>query len=229
MSKFLLYTFIFFVATSCISIQEAPNVVELSQAHNRIAILPIQATIERKIWMNQEKYTELNRNKSEQTQQRLYRQLEFYSRSGSVHAEIMSPDEVNAMLHGAGYPNSALNNNALCSLLQVDALLYGNIQVLEPMNEATAMMFNSANPSFNAITNIVQLNLMLYDAKSGRQIWSSEEVNRGQMGSIKENMQRQVCRRAIRNLHHTLKKRRYKKVYSQFWSVQSAAAKYESK
>ena len=102
MSKFLLYTFIFFVATSCISIQEAPNVVELSQAHNRIAILPIQATIERKIWMNQEKYTELNRNKSEQTQQRLYRQLEFYSRSGSVHAEIMSPDEVNAMLHGAG-------------------------------------------------------------------------------------------------------------------------------
>ena len=163
MSKFLLYTFIFFVATSCISIQEAPNVVELSQAHNRIAILPIQATIERKIWMNQEKYTELNRNKSEQTQQRLYRQLEFYSRSGSVHAEIMSPDEVNAMLHGAGYPNSALNNNALCSLLQVDALLYGNIQVLEPMNEATAMMLNSANPSFNAITNIVQLNLMLYD------------------------------------------------------------------
>ena len=216
MYKFLLFIFILFVATGCISIQEAPNVVELSQAHNRIAILPIQATIERKIWMNQEKYTELNRIKSEQTQQRLYHQLEFYSRSGSVHAEIMSPDEVNAMLHGAGYPNSALNNNALCSLLQVDALLYGNIQVLEPMNEATAMMLNSANPNFNAITNIIQLNLMIYDAKSGRQIWSSEEVNRGQMGSIKENMQRQVCRRAIRNLPHTLKKRRYKKAYSQF-------------
>ena len=210
MYKFLLFIFILFVATGCISIQEAPNVVELSQAHNRIAILPIQATIERKIWMNQEKYTELNRIKSEQTQQRLYHQLEFYSRSGSVHAEIMSPDEVNAMLHGAGYPNSALNNNALCSLLQVDALVYGNIQVLEPMNEATAMMLNSANPNFNAITNIVQLNLMVYDAKSGRQIWSSEE------GSIKENMQRQVCRRAIRNLPHTLKKRRYKKAYSQF-------------
>jgi hypothetical protein len=57
---------------------------------------------------------------------------------------------------------------------------------------------------------------MLYDAKSGWQIWSSEEVNRGQMGSIKENMQRQVCRRAILNLPHTLKKRRYKKAYSQF-------------
>ncbi|MEY3099623.1 MAG: hypothetical protein RIS63_516 [Bacteroidota bacterium] len=216
MYKFSLFIFILFVATSCISIQEASNVVELSQAHNRIAILPIQATIERKIWMNQEKYTELNRIKSEQTQQRLYRQLEFYSRSGSVHAEIMSPDEVNALLHGAGYPNTVLNNNALCSLLKVDALLYGNIQVLEPMNEATAMMLNANNPNFNAITNIVQLNLMLYDAKSGQQIWASEQVDRGQMGSIKENMQRQVCRSAIRNLPHTLKKRRYKKAYSQF-------------
>lgn len=216
MLKFSIFSFILFVATSCISIQEASNVVELTQAHNRIAILPIQATIERKIWMNQEKYTELNRIKSEQTQQRLYRQLEYYSRSGSVHAEIMSPEEVNALLHGAGYPNTVLNNNALCSLLKVDALLYGNIQVLEPMNEATAMMLNANNPNFNAITNIVQLNLMLYDAKSGQQIWASEQVDRGQMGSIKENMQRQVCRRAIRNLPHTLKKRRYKKAYSQF-------------
>lgn len=216
MRKLTFIGFFLLLLTSCISIQEAANVVEITQTHNRIAVLPIQATIERKIWMNQEKYAELNRIKSEQTQQRIYSQLEFYSRNGSIHAEIMSPNEVNALLHGAGYPNTALNNNALCSLLQVDAFIYGNILVLEPMNEATAMMLNSANPNFNAITNIVQLNLMLFDAKIGAQIWSSEEVNRGQMGSFKENMQRQVCRRAIRNLPHTLKKRRYKKAYANF-------------
>lgn len=216
MRKLTFIGFFLLLLTSCISIQEAANVVEITQTHNRIAVLPIQATIERKIWMNQEKYAELNRIKSEQTQQRIYSQLEFYSRNGSIHAEIMSPDEVNALLHGAGYPNTSLNNNALCSLLQVDAFIYGNILVLEPMNEATAMMLNSANPNFNAITNIVQLNLMLFDAKIGAQIWSSEEVNRGQMGSFKENMQRQVCRRAIRNLPHTLKKRRYKKAYANF-------------
>lgn len=216
MRKLTFIGFFLLLLTSCISIQEAANVVEITQTHNRIAVLPIQATIERKIWMNQEKYAELNRIKSEQTQQRIYSQLEFYSRNGSIHAEIMSPDEVNALLHGAGYPNTSLNNNALCSLLQVDAFIYGNILVLEPMNEVTAMMLNSANPNFNAITNIVQLNLMLFDAKIGAQIWSSEEVNRGQMGSFKENMQRQVCRRAIRNLPHTLKKRRYKKAYANF-------------
>ena len=215
MCKFTFIAFLVFLATSCVSVQEAPNVVEVTQSHTRIAVLPIQATVERKIWMNQEKYTELNRIKSEETQQRLYRQLEFYSRSGALHAELLSPDEVNSMLHGAGYPNTSLNNNALCSLLHVDAILYGNIQVLEPMNEATAMLLNSNNPNFNAITNIIQLNLMLYDAKSAQQIWSSAQENRGQMGSIKENMQRQVCRRAIRNLPYNLKKRRYKKAYQE--------------
>ena len=213
MKPILLLLFLSTLLFSCISIQEIPAVVEISQMHQRIAVLPISATVERKIWMSQEKYLELNRLKSEETQQRVYRYLQFYSRNGSLHAEVMSPEEVNSMLHGAGYPNAALNNNALCSLLQVDALIYGTLQVLEPINEATAMMLNSANPNFTAITNIVQLNLVLYDAKSATQIWNSEQINQGQMGSIKENMQKQVCRKAVRNLPYNLKKKRYKKAY----------------
>lgn len=213
MKTLLLLLFLSTLLFSCISIQEVPTVVELSQMHQRIAVLPISATVERKIWMNQDKYTELNSNKSVETQQRVYRYLQFYSRNGSLHAEVMSPEEVNSMLHGAGYPNTALNNNALCSLLQVDALIYGTLQVLEPINEATALMLNSSNPNFTAITNIVQLNLALYDAKSATQIWSSEQINQGQMGSMKENMQKQVCRKAVRNLPYNLKKNRYKKAY----------------
>jgi len=214
MKKLFLLLLSTYLLVSCVSVQEAQNVVELTQSHNRIAILPIQAMVERKIWMNQEKYDELCRIKSEETQQRLYRQLEYYSRSGALHAELMSPDEVNAILFGAGYPNTNLNNNALCSLLRVDAIIYGNIQVREPISEAAAVMLNNMASNSMMITNIVNLDLSLYDAKQGQQIWHTEQVNQGQMGSIKENMQRQVCRRAIRNLPYTLKKRRYKKAYA---------------
>lgn len=219
MKKLFLLLLSTYLLVSCVSVQEAQNVVELTQSHNRIAILPIQAMVERKIWMNQEKYDELCRIKSEETQQRLFRQLEFYSRSGALHAELMSPDEVNSILFGAGYPNTNLNNNALCSLLQVDAIIYGNIQVREPMNEATAIMLNSMTSNTMMITNIVNLDLSLYDAKLGQQIWHTEQVNQGQMGSIKENMQRQVCRRAVRNLPYTLKKRRYKKAYAEMGGI----------
>lgn len=214
MKKLFLLLLSTYLLVSCVSVQEAQNVVELTQSHNRIAILPIQAMVERKIWMNQEKYDELCRIKSEETQQRLFRQLEYYSRSGALHAELMSPDEVNSILFGAGYPNTNLNNNALCSLLQVDAIIYGNIQIREPINEATAVVLNSMTSNTMMITNIVNLDLSLYDAKLGQQIWHTEQVNQGQMGSIKENMQRQVCRRAVRNLPYTLKKRRYKKAYA---------------
>lgn len=214
MKKLFLLLLSTYLLVSCVSVQEAQNVVELTQSHNRIAILPIQAMVERKIWMNQEKYDELCRIKSEETQQRLYRQLEYYSRSGALHAELMSPDEVNSILFGAGYPNTNLNNNALCSLLQVDAIIYGNIQVREPISEAAAVMLNNMASNSMMITNIINLDLSLYDAKQGQQIWHTEQVNQGQMGSIKENMQRQVCRRAVRNLPYALKKRRYKKAYA---------------
>lgn len=63
------------------------------------------------------------------------------------------------------------------------------------------------------ITNIVELDLKMYDAKSATIIWDSDQINRGQMGSIKENMQKQVCRRAVRNMPYNLKKKRYKKAY----------------
>jgi uncharacterized protein YcfL len=219
MKKLFLLLLSTYLLASCVSVQEAQNVVELTQSHNRIAILPIQAMVERKIWMNQEKYDELCRIKSEETQQRLYRQLEYYSRSGALHAELLSPDEVNSILFGAGYPNTNLNNNALCSLLQVDAIIYGNIQVREPISEATAVVLNNMVSNSMMITNIINLDLSLYDAKLGQQIWHTEQVNQGQMGSIKENMQRQVCRRAVRNLPYALKKRRYKKAYLQMGGI----------
>lgn len=219
MKKILFVLSLSFLLFSCISIQEAQNVVELSQAHQRIAVIPIKANVERKIWMNQEKHAELCRIKSEETQQRIDRYLQFYSRNGSLHAEIMPVDEVNSLLHGAGYPATPLTNNDLCSLLHVDAIIYGRIEVLEPISEAAAMMLSSSNTMVTPITNIVELNLFLYDAKSAKTIWDSGQINRGQVGSIKENMQRKVCRRAVRNMPYNLKKRRYKKAYRALYGI----------
>lgn len=99
--------------------------------------------------------------------------------------------------------------------MHVDAIIFGQIEVREPVSEVAAMAINNAYSNAMVITNIVQLTLNLYDAKSAKQIWNTQQVNRGQMGSIKENMQRQVCRRAVRNLPYNLKKRRYKKAYEQ--------------
>jgi hypothetical protein len=215
MKKYFLLVSLILLLVSCIAIQEAQNVVEISQQHQRIAVVPIRANIERKLWMTQEKHAELNQLKSEETQHRICRYLEFYHRNGSFHAEIMPQDEVNSILHGAGYPNTTLTNNDLCSLLHVDAVIYGRIEVLEPIGEAAALLLTSPNSMVTPITNVINLDLYIYDAKNAKIIWDSQQVYRGQVGSSKENMQRQACRKAVRNMPYNLKKRRYKNAYRQ--------------
>jgi hypothetical protein len=200
--------------TSCVAVQEVANVVPITQNHQRVAVLPINATIERKIWMSNEKYQELCRKKSEEIQLRVYKQLAQYNRSGRMFAEVVAPDEVNSMLFGIGFPEKSISNTELCSLLHVDALIWGNIDIREPVTEAAAMMLSN-NGWFMPITNLVEINLRLYDNQSDSQIWSANTRLSGQLGSLKRKMQMDVCRRATRNIPYNIKKKRYKKAYQE--------------
>ena len=145
---------------------------------------------------------------------RVYRQLEQYSRSGRMFAEVMPPDEVNSMLFGIGFPEKSISNTELCSLLRVDALVWGNIDIREPVSEAAAMALSN-NGWFMPITNFVEINLRLYDNQTDAQIWSANTSISGQLGSLKRKMQMDVCRRATRNIPYNIKKKRYKKAYQQ--------------
>ena len=51
------------ILSSCVAVQEVADVVPITQNHQRVAVLPISATVERKIWMNNEKYLELCKKK----------------------------------------------------------------------------------------------------------------------------------------------------------------------
>lgn len=211
--KRLLYFFTLVILfSSCVAVQEVPNVVQLTQNHSRIAVMPIRATVERKIWMSNEKYLDLCQKKSEEIQQRVFRQLDHYSRDGRLHAEVMAPEDVNAMLYGIGFPTTTFTNTDLCSLLQVDAIIWGNIDIREPVSEAAAMALSN-NSWFIPITNLVEINLKLYDNQTDTQLWSVYCRRSGQLGSLKRKMQMDVCRRATRNIPYNIKKRKYKKAY----------------
>lgn len=211
--KRLLYFFTLVILfSSCVAVQEVPNVVQLTQNHSRIAVMPIRATVERKIWMSNEKYLDLCQKKSEEIQLRVFRQLERYSRDGRLHAEVMTPDDVNAMLFGIGFPEKQFSNTELCSLLQVDAIIWGNIDIREPVSEAAAMALSNSSWII-PITNQVEITLKLYDNPTDMQLWSAYTSRSGQLGSLKRKMQMDVCRRATRNIPYNIKKRKYKKAY----------------
>jgi hypothetical protein len=209
---------LFLILSSCVAVQEVADVVPITQNHQRIAVLPISATVERKIWMNNEKFLDLCQKKSEEIQLRVYKQLAQYNRSGRMFAEVMPPDEVNSMLFGIGFPEKSISNAELCSLLRVDALIWGNIDIREPVNEATALALSN-NGWFMPITNFVEINLRLYNNQTDSQIWSANTSISGQLGSLKRKMQMDVCRGATRNVPYNIKKKRYKKALQQLNGV----------
>lgn len=86
----------------------------------------------------------------------------------------------------------------------------GNIDIREPVSEAAAIALSN-NSWFIPITNMVDLNLYLYDSATDSQIWSVNSSRSGQLGSLKRKMQMDVCRRAVRNAPYNIKKRKYKK------------------
>jgi hypothetical protein len=122
------------------------------------------------------------------------------------------------MLFGIGFPEKSISNTELCSLLRVDALVWGNIDIREPVSEAAAMALSN-NGWFMPITNFVEINLRLYDNQTDAQIWSANTSISGQLGSLKRKMQMDVCRRATRNIPYNIKKKRYKKAYQQLNGV----------
>lgn len=212
MNKILLFSLLSLFFTSCVTVQEATNVVQLTQNHQRIAVMPIKATVERKIWMTPEKYQDICTKKSEEIQGRIYRHLAFFSRTGRMAAEVMAPEEVNSMLFGIGFPTTFYTNSDLCSLLHVDAIIWGNIDIREPVNEATALALSN-NTWLTPITNYVRIDLKLYDLQTDTEIWSAFTSRSGQLGSLKKKMQMDVSRRVSKNMPYNIKKRRYKKAY----------------
>jgi hypothetical protein len=212
MNKLLFITLLSIIFSSCVSVQEVSNVVQLTQNHQRIAVMPIKATVERKIWMTPEKYQDLCNKKSEEIQSRVYRHLAYFSRTGRMAAEVMAPEEVKSMLFGIGFPNQFYSNTDLCSLLHVDAIIWGNIDIKEPVNEATALALSN-NTWLAPVTNYVRIDLKLYDLQTDTEIWNAFTSRSGQLGSLKKKMQMDVCRRVSKNMPYNIKKRRYKKAY----------------
>jgi hypothetical protein len=212
MKNLFLLIFTLSVVTSCVQVREVKDVVTLTQNVQRIAVLPLKTTLEHKIWMKEDKYQDLCHEKSEQLQAKLIKQLEFYQRSGKLPAEIMPADEVNALLFGANYPKTPLNDIELCQLLHVDAILIGDISILEPVSEGAAIAINSlSNGNVSAMTNYVQMTLRLATATQTQSIWSASTASSGYLGSNKHFMVNRVIRRVVRNMPYNLRKPRYKK------------------
>lgn len=197
---------------SCVQMNYIKDVVPITQKHQIIAVLPPITTIERKIWMSDDKYRELTIQKQNELQKKLIKSFEFRFKNGTSFVEIMDVQLTNDVVTPLGYPQVQFSPVELCKRLNVDAVVESRIDIREPTNELTALVFQN-NGMSNLYTNTLNLKATLYDTLHSVPLWDLVDVRYGYLGSIKSAMQRKSISRTTRNSPYNIKKNPFKKLY----------------
>ena len=197
---------------SCAQLNYIKDVVPITQKHQIIAVLPPITTIERKIWMSDDKYKEMTIQKQNELQQKLIKSFEYRFKNGTSFVEIMDVQLTNDIIAPLGYPQVQFTPIELCKRLNVDAVVESRIDIREPTNELTALVFQN-NGITNLYTNTLSLKATLYDTLHSVPLWQLVDVRFGYLGSIKFAMQRKSINRTTRNSPYNIKKNPFKKLY----------------
>jgi hypothetical protein len=94
----------------------------------------------------------------------------------------------------------------------VDGVIESRIDIREPTNELTALVFQN-NGMSNLYTNTLNLKATLFDTLHSVPLWELVDVRFGYLGSIKLLMQRKSISRTTRNSPYNIKKNPFKKLY----------------
>lgn len=201
-----------FCLGSCVVTTYVNNVVPITQKHHTIAVLPPKTTIERKLWMSDDRFNELTLKKQNELQEGIIRSLNHRNNEGKCFVEVLDIESTNNIAIPEGYNLNQISAKELCRKLKVDAVIETNIKILEPVSEATAFFLQS-NSGSSMITNWVVLEASLHDSTSNAPLWTLRTEDVGTLFSIKELMQIKVIRRTTRNTPYNIKKNPYRKMY----------------
>ena len=145
-------------------------------------------------------------------QQKLIKSFEYRFKNGTSFVEIMDVQLTNDVIAPLGYPQVQFSPVELCKRLNVDAVVESRIDIREPTNELTALVFQN-NGITNLYTNTLSLKATLYDTLHSVPLWQLVDVRFGYLGSIKFAMQRKSISRTTRNSPYNIKKNPFKKLY----------------
>jgi hypothetical protein len=201
--------------SSCVSVDYLPHIIKITQKHHAIAVLPPRTTIERKIWMTDDRFNELTLQKQSQLQEQLIRSFARRMNEGKCFVEVLDMSSTNDIVLPAGYNEGRIAPRELCKLLKVDAVVESNIQILEPVSEATAIFFQQATGT-TLITNSITLRASLIDTLGNLPIWNLTAMKNGTLGSFKQIMLNKVIRRTTRNTPYNIKKNPYRRLYQKY-------------
>lgn len=197
--KIALSLFIFSIfLTSCgPTIYLAEDFSSVSKSHKRVAILPLDVRVEMKELpdgMTKEELDESNIETGYTMQSNIY--TELLRKSKDYRVKFQDVDKTNSIFakNELSYDDIVLEDKAkICELLEVDALISGNMRMSKPMSGAGAAALGVLFGSWGS-TNKVYVTMNIHEGQDSDLMWKYDYEASGSVGSNPEQLSKSLMR-----------------------------------
>lgn len=192
--------------SGCASIYTAPDFGSYKFAHSKIAILPFDVTIETDqdgVNTSSEDLLALEKEQGQTFQRVIYTQFLQGQQRGRYTVEFQDIDKTNTLLSRELETNTtpeelaALTKSEICKILDVDAVIGGDVLLSRPIGTDRAMASRFLI-GLVGNTNKAFIRMSIYEGDESKLLWNYEHVAKGGLLSSPESVARAVMKGAAR-------------------------------
>ena len=190
----------------CATIYTAPDFGIYKYAHSKIAILPFEVTIDtdqESVNISAEDLLDLEKEQGEAFQRAIYSQFLQGQQRGRYTVEFQDIDKTNTLLNRIQEMNAtreeltALTKAEICEILDVDAVITGDMLLMRPIGTDRAMASRFLI-GLVGNTNKAFIRMSIHERDESKLLWNYEHVAKGGLLSSPESVARAVMKRATR-------------------------------
>ena len=188
---------------------ENPDFEQIAEGHEEIAIIPFNASITlgplQMMEISADQLAQMEEAEGEDIQFAMYSWFLKRAKRGSLKVKVQSPSETNAKLKQAGLSYETYDEytpSELAELLGVDAVVMGSLETDKPISEGASIALSLLS-GIRTSTNLVAVNLFIYNGIDGDLLINYHKAVSGSVGSSPENLVNTLMRKASRRIAYT--------------------------
>lgn len=212
MKTFLTAILLGFISTFAIAqthLYEHPQIEQYISKHNKVAILPFDASITLRPKdmksMTNEQISKMEEDEGFSIQSAMHSWFLKREKTEKLRVGFLDPLTTNAKLRKMGVTFDNIQDytpDELADMLEVDAIIMGSFETNKPMSEGASVALGLL-VGFYGSTNKAVLNMSIYDSEEGVQIANYNKAISGSMGSSTEDLINILMRKASRRISYT--------------------------
>jgi hypothetical protein len=186
------------VVTSCVNIYQSIDAQDLARNQKTIAVIPSKVTIAARKNIDSESIRQQQLADGENFQNEIFNWFQKRQMQGNNIPNLQEINVTNSKLKKSGFLDNSYSYSELCSILNVDGIIFSSFQVSKPMSEGAAIAV--AVLGGYSSTNQVSMDLGIFDNKGLKTIWDFKHTYSGGIGSNPTQLINGLMRKASKKL-----------------------------